>query len=374
MSDSHHLWYNSNMCNRSNMKITNSIGVVFLLLFCQVSTGTLDANCDAFVLLAPDGGANPTMGSGGSNGGPNEPLEREVQKPSRAQMYHSFSWDGAKGKFRGILGLGDPEITIPDDVHFAISRREFLLEIPGNGIAIMRLSATGDPKDMEKFIWGNHPVRKIDMRLDGDELVVSFFLAEGKIIEKKLKRATKEDGRNFTGPEDPSTTRIRGLTEFNQIPIATVEALMRPGAMSDAGFLGPAERLLDVLAGDNEFVVRAGFTHEQLARPLREIIFIAQAYGSGRFEYKIGGRAYQISVASDVGSQYSPLDSKEDSTLYIVLKNVETGDSFGFSGLLPHLISHGFYQGFGTPYRLSPERIMQMFPFLQSQKEKKTPE
>jgi hypothetical protein len=50
--------------------------------------------------------------------------------------------------------------------------------------------------------------------------------------------------------------------------IADLEKAMRPGALSQAGFLGKDERLLDVMATDNE--VGGGalwLTHQELARP-----------------------------------------------------------------------------------------------------------
>src|SRR5437867_2233980 len=51
-----------------------------------------------------------------------------------------------------------------------------------------------------------------------------------------------------------TTAVIRGLTHINDISIADLERVMRPGKSSNAGFLGAKEKLLDVLAADNDYV------------------------------------------------------------------------------------------------------------------------
>ena len=82
-------------------------------------------------------------------------------------------------------------------------------------------------------------------------------------------KPTKDAKTGFVVGGKNSTALILGLKEIAGLPIAKLEKSMRPGALSEKGFLGKDERLLDVLAEDNRFVVeKSGLTHQELARHL----------------------------------------------------------------------------------------------------------
>ncbi|NBV42545.1 hypothetical protein EBR96_07240, partial [bacterium] len=51
------------------------------------------------------------------------------------------------------------------------------------------------------------------------------------------------------------TSWIQNLTQINDKPIDELESIMRPGKCSNVGFLGPYDRLLEVLKADNMFIV-----------------------------------------------------------------------------------------------------------------------
>src|SRR5262245_30734227 len=93
------------------------------------------------------------------------------------------------------------------------------------------------------------------------------------VLHIKWFEPLKDEKTGFmVGGKNP-TALIRKLTEISGRPIADLEADMRPGAETEvgsgAGFLGRDEKLLDVLAADNEMVLGdLKLTHQQLARHL----------------------------------------------------------------------------------------------------------
>src|SRR5689334_6137986 len=77
--------------------------------------------------------------------------------------------------------------------------------------------------------------------------------------------AAKDPKTGFTVGGKNATSLIPSLTELNGRPIAELEKDMRPGESSAKGFLGARERLLDILAEDNKYVVDTlGRTHQEL--------------------------------------------------------------------------------------------------------------
>src|SRR5262245_48823585 len=61
------------------------------------------------------------------------------------------------------------------------------------------------------------------------------------------------------------------------VPDEEVESRMRPGRFSQGGFLGPHERLADVLRRDSQAVAALGLTCEALAAPLEALLEAARA-------------------------------------------------------------------------------------------------
>jgi hypothetical protein len=80
----------------------------------------------------------------------------------------------------------------------------------------------------------------------------------------------KEDSKTgFIVGGKNATELIKKLTEINGKSIDELETAMRPGAASMEGVLGKQEKLLEVMAADNKFVVdELGLTHQELARHL----------------------------------------------------------------------------------------------------------
>ena len=160
------------------------------------------------------------------------------------------------------------------------------------------------------------------------------------------------------------TTLFQGLTEIYGRRIADLEKDMRPGAYATKGFLGGQERLLDLLAEDNRFVVeRLGLTHQQLARHLRALGDISSQVGGKEFRYH--GRRFKGSVRFSKWHQASPFRDGTITNALAIVDNLDNEKRLEFSLLMPDLIErYGFYEGKGTPYRLEPQRIVEFLDFL----------
>lgn len=168
-------------------------------------------------------------------------------------------------------------------------------------------------------------------------------------------------GSNFS-------SQIHRCESINGASIEQLETLMRPGSTDDlgaiAGFLGENERLWEVLVSDNEFVMKSGFTHRQLAIPLlqlshRVLGMVAPGEHIQTFEFSHAATNWQVSVTCYRGHQFSPFNDGTKSNCEFSLTNLENNESLEFSGLVPLMIErYGFYEGHGTPYRVDPKSIM----------------
>jgi len=168
-----------------------------------------------------------------------------------------------------------------------------------------------------------------------------------------------------------STESIRKLTHINGRTIAALEKDMRPGASSKAGFLGPDEKLLDVLAEDNADVVdRLGLTHQQLARHLRLLgqvgrwAFDADPPSDGH-NFTYHGRRFRVQVKLARGYQESPFHDNTKANTDVTLQNLDGGKTLRYSLLVPDMVErYGFYEGKGTPYRVGPKAILEVLDFI----------
>jgi hypothetical protein len=177
----------------------------------------------------------------------------------------------------------------------------------------------------------------------------------------------------IVGGQNP-TALLRNLTEINGRTIAELEAEMRPGNRSEtgsvAGFLGPDEALLDVLAMDNEFVAdRHGLTHQELARHLHLVGAIALKHvpwgDSKEYEFRYHGRLMSVARQSWKGLQFSPFLDGTSTDTDVTVTNRTHGKQLKYSLLVPYMIErYGFYEGKGTPYRVEPRDVLEVFDFL----------
>jgi hypothetical protein len=179
--------------------------------------------------------------------------------------------------------------------------------------------------------------------------------------QKDVKTGFVVGGKN-------ATPLINGLKEINGRSIAELEQDMRPGAKSKVGsqkgFLGTDERLLNVLAEDNKYVVEElGLTHQELAKHLHVMGVLAFKEKGGAILYH--GRRFKATGIASCGYQFSPFYDGTKTNSQAVIQNLDTGKEIAYSLLVPHMIErYGFYEGKGTPYRVEPRQVMEVFDFL----------
>ncbi len=157
-----------------------------------------------------------------------------------------------------------------------------------------------------------------------------------------------------------------------------VEERMRPGSFSQVGFLGPNERLADVLARDSATLSRLGVTGDQMADALEALIAAGNAQRDR--PVTVGGR-FRVLVTVYTGFQicpFAPDPHHEQCTaaggaryasVDWTIRNLATGQEMSGPGLLTHLIrAHQFFEGLESPYRIDPEelaRLLELGPFNQ---------
>jgi hypothetical protein len=195
----------------------------------------------------------------------------------------------------------------------------------------------------------------------------------------KLVKPTRDKKTGFVvGGKNP-TALVRKLKEIAGRSIADLEKDMRPGdgrpgpgfQPSRKGFLGEDERLLDILAGDNAFVVdKLGLTHQELARHLQLLGAVAAKHANSKpVVILYHGKRFRLHAQCSFGYQESPFKDGTKTNCDVTVENLGTGKKIGYSLLVPFMIErYGFYEGKGTPYRVEPSKVLEVLDFIKSRK------
>jgi hypothetical protein len=147
-----------------------------------------------------------------------------------------------------------------------------------------------------------------------------------------------------------------------------VERRMRPGAFSQGGFLGPHERLRDVLAEDAQTVTTLGVTCERIAERLRQTL--ERALVSPRRRARVDGLFVQVEkfkgfqicpwARSPHQGQCTAGGGVQFASIEWDIANAR-GEKIHGPGLAVHLIrDHHFFEGKDSPYRLDPRRLVSL--------------
>jgi hypothetical protein len=186
----------------------------------------------------------------------------------------------------------------------------------------------------------------------------------------------KKDGKTgFNVGGKNATELIKKLTDINGKSIAELEAAMRPGVDSTAGFLGKTEKLLDVMAADNKFVVdELGLTHQELSRHLHAMAAVWEwQFKNNQLEaeFLYHGQKFRVKVVSSRGFQDSPFDDGTKSGSNATVQNLTNGKKLEYGLLVPYMIErYGFYEGQGTSYRVDPRKVVEVFDFIKKTKKR----
>jgi hypothetical protein len=183
-------------------------------------------------------------------------------------------------------------------------------------------------------------------------------------MEVKVVTPERDEKTGFIVGGKNETSLIQRLTEIYGRKVEDLEKDMRPGAYATKGFLGGQEKLLDLLADDNRYVVdQLGSTHQELAKHLRALGEISSKSAGKEFRYH--GRRFKGSVRYSKWYQASPFRDGTITNALAIIDNLDNEKRLEFSLLMPDLIErYGFYEGKGTPYRLEPRKIVEFLDFL----------
>ena len=176
--------------------------------------------------------------------------------------------------------------------------------------------------------------------------------------------------------------------------ISELKTKMRPGNLSMQGFLGIDEDLETILTEDKNTLKKLGVTYLQIADKIERILLTALSLQQAdpkswmqkrtpfpnlyepqsiphfsRNElpdlnkgYLIG--KFHVFLMQWRGVQECPWGCNVDPTwtsIDFMILNRESGDSFTGPGLIVHLIrEHNFFEGKQTPYRVDPQKVMQV--------------
>jgi hypothetical protein len=213
-------------------------------------------------------------------------------------------------------------------------------------------------------------------RKDYKGLDLADFLGLGEHYVKPVD--PKKDAKTgFVVGGKNATAVIRKLDQINGRTIAELERDMRPGAKSEvgsnAGFLGPKEKLLDVLAADNRYVVdELGLTHQELAKHLHAMGTIGLWKQTREVKFTYLGRRFTVKAGPTSGTQPSPFRDGTNSGNRVTVHNLDNGKKLEYALLVPYMIErYGFYEGKGTPYRVEPRQVAAVFDFLKARAKKK---
>ena len=141
---------------------------------------------------------------------------------------------------------------------------------------------------------------------------------------------------------------------------------MKPGAFSRTGFLGPSERLRDVIEADSETLRKLNLTYTEIASKLDSLIAAAESSPSRRT--RLGTLECRVEVHQ--GFQICPwardphraqcsvgLGVRHGSVDWWIT-NLNTGVEMKGPGLVVHLIrDHHFFEGPMSQNRVDPFRL-----------------
>ena len=240
---------------------------------------------------------------------------------------------------------------------------------------------------------------------DGRELVVirlwdgSYGLADVTIARHPDQvRPDAVDFPTFarTGLHDPA--ELAATRAITGRPLAVIDSLAAPGALSTEGFVAADETVLGVIAGDDALVRAMGLTHPDLARPLLHVWNLMQTdldldrWSMRHHQWrnveamKYHGHWVLLDAHDTKGGQRSPFADGLDGGFWIVMRRPLSADEERFLheryagngpggwdtmiGTLTRLWTgemeafyvtwYGFYEGH-TDWRVDPLGIARIF-------------
>ena len=152
-----------------------------------------------------------------------------------------------------------------------------------------------------------------------------------------------------------------------------IEARMRPGAFSRSGFLGPGDRLAEVIARDRQTLCDLRLTVSEIASALESLIVAAELSPSrhaqvGSFVCRLRiHQGFQLCpwTLNPNAGQCKTGGGVRHASVDWYITNTETQAEMVGPGLIVHLIrDHSFFEGPGSPNRVDPARLAQLLALV----------
>lgn len=153
--------------------------------------------------------------------------------------------------------------------------------------------------------------------------------------------------------------------------LSAAQEQMRPGFISRDGFLAPDRRPLRAILEEDEARVAAlGLTHQAIAERLRHFTEAAKARLGAPLVLE---EVYEVRADDARGPLPCPWPHPGTfAKTNIRLCRLDTGEALQWTELHIHLIeAHGFYQGVGSAYRLSPETLQRVLEVGETERQRK---
>jgi len=157
---------------------------------------------------------------------------------------------------------------------------------------------------------------------------------------------------------------------MKKISIEELENRMRPGQFSEKGFLGPSERLMDVLETDEKRLKELGVTYEELADALQRII--EEGDRKRGQNVKVNDK-FVVKIEAYTGFQMCPFSPDPHhfqcmaaggvrfGSLDWMILNIASGQVMHGPGIIVQPIrAHHFFEGFQSPYRVDPSELARL--------------
>jgi hypothetical protein len=147
------------------------------------------------------------------------------------------------------------------------------------------------------------------------------------------------------------------LSDYMGMSTSALEARFAPGGISRTGFLGPGERIGEVIRRDAQTLHRLGIPRHAIAERLDALSGAGDRAPAGPFA---------CSFNPVIGYQHDPFHScdvydltRRGGAVFVITNNA-TGESLRGGDLLPLLIRRAcFFEG-SVRYRMSPERAVRV--------------
>ncbi len=143
------------------------------------------------------------------------------------------------------------------------------------------------------------------------------------------------------------------------VEMEKIQHNMRPGCITLKGLLGEDKRnLVDILIEDEAEVIRLGTSHRAIAERMQEL---RDAGVEGLGESITIEDRYDVRVDSVRGLLPCPYEDGTVQKTFVQVRNRVLDRTITYTDLHIHMIrEHGFYEGKGSSFRLSPQDLVEI--------------